>query len=306
MSRQVNRGVRSRDFILPAPIGGLNKRDALGAMAPNFAIEMDNYIPMDNKIALRSGYSLHYKLGEERTGVQTLASYSKPLNNRLIAVYGGKAYNVSSNANVYPYGVAFAESRCQTVEYKNRLFFMNGIDTPKVFYVDDEGIEHFEDWGFTSGNIQPARIIAGAVSHEYLWFVEKNTLKAWHTKEAGTIAGEVAAFDLAQVAKKGGQLIAIANWTVDGGLGLDDYTVFITSEGEILVYSGYNPNDANNWSLKGSYQMSKPIGYQCTMHYQGDIVIISEDGYIPMSKALSAANSGQSAIAFSEIGRAHV
>ena len=300
MLRQVNRGVRSRDFILPAPIGGLNKRDALGAMAPNFAIEMDNYIPMDNKIALRSGYSLHYKLGEERTGVQTLASYSKPLNNRLIAVYGGKAYNVSSSANVYPYEVAFAESRCQTVEYKNRLFFMNGIDTPKVFYVDDEGKEHFEDWGFTSENIQPARIIAGAVSHEYLWFVEKNTLKAWHTKEAGTIAGEVASFDLAQVAKKGGQLIAIANWTVDGGQGLDDYTVFITSEGEILVYSGYNPNDANNWSLKGSYQMSKPIGYQCTMHYQGDIVIISEDGYIPMSKALSAANSGQSAIAFSD------
>ena len=134
MLRQANRSARSRDVILPAPIGGLNKRDSLGAMSPQFAIEMDNYIPMDNKIALRSGYSLHYKLGEERTGVKTLASYSKPLENRLIAIHNGKAYNISSKANVYAYDVEFSESRCQTVEYKNRLFFMNGIDISRIWY----------------------------------------------------------------------------------------------------------------------------------------------------------------------------
>lgn len=300
MPKPVNRSAKSRDFILPAPIGGLNKRDSLGAMSPHYAIEMDNYIPLDSKIALRPGYNLHYKLGEPKTGVKTLVSYNKPLQNRLIALYAGKAYNVSSQANVSVYDVEFIESRCQTVEYRNYLFFMNGIDVPKVFYIDDEGVEHFTDWGFSGDNLQPARIIAGAVSHEYLWFVEKNSLKAWHTDQAGTISGTISAFDLSQVAKRGGELIAVANWTVDGGIGLDDYTVFLTSEGEVLVYAGYNPNDAGNWSLKGAYQMSRPMGYQCTMQYQGDIVIISEDGYIPLSKALAAANSGQSAIAFSD------
>lgn len=300
MLRNVNRGVKSRDFILPAPINGLNKRDSLGSMPPLFAIEMDNYIPLDNKIALRPGYSLYHNLGDGKTGVRTLASYNKPLENRFIAIYGGKAYNISSGANFTPYGVEFNDSNCQTVEYKNRLFFMNGIDVPKMFYVDDEGTDIFGDWSFSGENLQPNRIISGAVAHEYLWFVEKNTLKAWHTTEAGNIAGTLAAIDFSQVAKRGGQLVAVANWTVDGGMGIDDYTVFITSEGEVLVYSGYNPNDVDNWSLKGSYQMSRPIGYRCTMQYQGDIVIISEDGYIPMSKALAAGNIGQSAIAFSD------
>ena len=46
--------------------------------------------------------------------------------------------------------------------------------------------------------------------------------------------------------------------------------------------------------------MSRPIGYRCTMQYQGDIVIISEDGYIPMSKALSLDKANASQVSFSD------
>lgn len=305
MLKQVNRSVKSRDFILPAPIGGLNKRDSLSTMDSQYAIRMDNYIPVDNKIILRSGYSLYKNLSSSPTkkGVKTLTSYNKPNNNRMIGVYDGKAYNLTSPATFKEYEVSFTESYCKTVQYKDRLFFMNGIDTPKVFWVDEEEVEHFEDWGFISETLQASRIISGTVSKEFLWFVEKNTMKAWYAAEAGNIQGELKSFDLSQVSKFGGSLAAIANWTVDGGMGIDDYTVFISTEGEILVYSGYNPNDANNWSLKGSYKMSRPIGYKCCLPYQGDIIIISEDGYIPLSKALSFGNTGQSRIAFSDLIR---
>ena len=43
----LNRGVKSREITLPAPIKGLNKKDPLSAMEPLYAIEMDNYIPLD-------------------------------------------------------------------------------------------------------------------------------------------------------------------------------------------------------------------------------------------------------------------
>lgn len=39
------------------------------------------------------------------------------------------------------------------------------------------------------------------------------------------------------------------------------------------------------------------------MPYQGDVVVISEDGYIPLSKSLALNNSGQSTVAFSDIIR---
>lgn len=301
--RQVRRATVSKDYTLPSPIMGLNARDSISAMNPLYAITMDNYIPQESTVVLRNGYSQHAKLGENMIGVQTLAAYEKEGSKRLLAIYGGSAYNVTSRTEGIPnkYEVEFTASHCQTVYYKDRLFFMNGVDTPKVFYIDDSGQETFSDWGFSAETLVPAKIIAGAVSKEFLWFIEQGTLKAWYPTEAGAVQGQLNQFDLSQVAKKGGELLAIANWTIDGGQGIDDLTVFLTSEGEALVYTGYNPNDPNNWSLKGSYQMSRPIGYKCTMKYQGDIVIISEDGYVPLSKALALGATGQSTIAFSDV-----
>ena len=72
LNQQVNRGVRSRDIIVPAPILGLNKKDALSAMDAGYAITMDNYMPLDNKIVLRSGYTKYVTLGQK---VQTLVEY---------------------------------------------------------------------------------------------------------------------------------------------------------------------------------------------------------------------------------------
>ncbi len=297
MKRTVNRGVKSQDYILSAPILGLNARDSLSTMKPLFAKTMDNYIPLDNKIALRPGYTMHASIGAP---VRTLAAYRKPGDSALIAIAGGHAYNVSSSALVRQYDITFTDSYCQQVQYKNYLYLMNGSDKPRVYYIDADGVEHFEEWSFSGENLQSERIISGAVSKEFLWFIEKDTLKVWYASEAGNISGDLYSFDLSQVVKCGGYLVAVANWTVDGGQGIDDLTVFITSEGEALVYSGSNPNNADDWSLKGSYQLSKPIGYQCVLPYQGDIVIISQDGYIPMGKSLSLSNTGTSAVAFSD------
>jgi hypothetical protein len=43
--------------VLPPPIGGWNKRDALPLMDMKDAIQLDNWIPDTNSVHLRSGYS---------------------------------------------------------------------------------------------------------------------------------------------------------------------------------------------------------------------------------------------------------
>lgn len=298
---QVNRSVKSKEITLPAPIMGLNRKQPLSAMEPLYAITMDNYIPLDSKVELRPGYTEYANLGTGTGGVQTLAAYHLPNNDRFFAVYNNKIWNITSKGNPEnDMGITLTDSYCQTVQYKNYLYFMNGADTPKAFYIDNNNVEHIGDWGFTGTNLTASKIIAGAVSKEFLWFVEKESLTAWYTAQAGNISGTLNSFDLSQFAKWGGHLVAIANWTIDGGTGIDDYTAFITSEGEIFVYAGTNPNDAENWELKGTYKISKPIGYRAIMQYQGDIIIICQDGYFPMGKALAAANAGDSLVAYSD------
>jgi hypothetical protein len=130
--------------------------------------------------------------------------------------------------------------------------------------------------------------------------VERNSLKVWYPSTAGDVSGTLKSFDFSTVARFGGYLVAVANWTQDGGQGIDDLTVFITSEGEALVYSGSDISNADDWKLRGSYKISRPIGYDCLVPYQGDVVIISEDGYLPLSSALPLERANSSQIAFSD------
>ncbi len=298
MLKTISRTAKSINYTLPAPCGGLNVRDSLDVMPATDAIVMDNYIPRDTKVALRKGYSVYAKTD---TPFLTLAAYKKSQTTRLIGISEGQAYNLSSKKNVSLYdGVNFKNSRCQTVTYKDRLFFMNGVDTPKVFYIDENGNDIWEDWAFSAEGLNDQKIVSGAVSKQFLWFVEKGSMKVWYAEEAGNIAGTLFSFDLSQASRFGGHIVAICCWTLDGGSGLDDLTAFITSEGEVLVYSGINPNSADAWELKGSYKVSKPLGYRCALHYQGDVVLITEEGYLPLSKVLPLSQAGCSSIAFSD------
>lgn len=300
MAIQINRSVKSKDVTLPSPIMGLNRKDSLAAMNPLFAVTLDNYIPQDSYLELRPGYTKYCTVGTDDEFVKTLAPYHYPSYDHLFAVYDGKIWDISSPDTPTSLGVTLTDDYCQVVQYKNYLYFMNGKDQPLAFYVDSGGQDNIGAWGFSGTGLTDTKIISGAVSKEFLWFIEKGSLTVWYSAVAGSISGTLKPFDLSQIAKWGGHLVAVANWTIDGGIGIDDYTAFITSEGEVLVYYGANPDDASNWSLKGSYKISKPIGYRCTMQYQGDVVVICQDGYFPMGKALATANAGDSLVAFSD------
>ncbi len=296
--RPIQRTNKSVSYNLPAPLKGLNKRDSLADMDAGYAIEMDNYLPQDTKVALRNGY-VKYVATEH--SVPTLAVYNHGADSKMLAVCGHKFLNVSSAKNVYNISdMTFSEDYCCWAQYKNRLYFVNGIDIPKVYYIDDNGEEHLENWGFFGNNLPAASMVNVSVSKQRLWFVEKGSLKVWYPQTAGNISGELKCFDFAQVSRFGGYLVAVANWTQDGGQGIDDLTVFITSEGEVLVYSGSDISNSNDWKLRGSYKISRPIGYKATVSYQGDVVIITEDGYLPLSSALPLDKANSSQIAFSD------
>ena len=245
LRRMINRTNKSVSYTLPAPIKGLNVRDNLSDMESTYAIVMDNYIPMDTKVALRKGYARYITFGDK---VGTLAQYHFGQTSAFIAIVGTKAYNITSKSNVTEYpDVVFSDCVCRKQQYKNYLYFVNGLDVPKAYYVDDNEEEHFGDWGFTFEDEQSHYIVNVSVSKQRLWFVERGSMRVWYPSAAGNISGELQCFDLSGVARFGGHLVAVANWTQDGGQGIDDLTVFITSQGEALVYSGSDVNNPDDW-----------------------------------------------------------
>jgi len=131
-----------------------------------------------------------------------------------------------------------------------------------------------------------------------LFFVEKDSLSAWYLP-AAAIGGAASELDLGAIFKRGGFLTFGASWSLDSGAGLDDVAVFVTSNGEIAVYEGDDPSDANNWRLAGVYEISRPLNKHSFFKAGGDLAILTEDGIIPVSEALRKDRAALQAVAIS-------
>lgn len=292
MARAVRRLVqqaRANVASLPAPVGGWNARDSLANMAPTDAVQLENYFPGVSNVNLRGGYSKH------ATGlpddVETLMTYSGGTADKMFAVSDGKIYDVTSAGLVGAAAVSgLANSRWEytnvTTSGGNYLYAANGVDKPLLY--------NGSTWTAIDGTSSPAitGVTTTKLSHPTLfktrmWFIEKDTLKAWYLPTA-SVGGAAQMLDLSAVARLGGVLVSMASWTIDAGYGVDDNLVFVTDKGEVIVYRGTDPASASTWALIGVWIIGSPISGRCLLKYGGDLLILTLDGLIPMASALQS------------------
>jgi hypothetical protein len=120
-----------------------------------------------------------------------------------------------------------------------------------------------------------------------LFFVQKNSMTFWYLP-VQSIGGAALDFNLGAIARSGGYLQAMGTWTLDAGYGVDDLSAFVTSMGEVIVYKGTNPSDSNAWSEVGVWQMGQTFARRCFFKFAGDLLLLTQDGLVPMSAALQS------------------
>lgn len=98
------------------------------------------------------------------------------------------------------------------------------------------------------------------------------------------VGGAASVFPLGGVMKKGGSLLMGFSWSIESGDGLGDYCVFVSTEGEVAIYSGSDPGDADDFGLKGVYQIGKPLGKNAQIRSGADVLVATIDGLIPISQ----------------------
>jgi hypothetical protein len=103
-----------------------------------------------------------------------------------------------------------------------------------------------------------------------------------------SIAGAAVALDMTSLVQRGGYLMAGMTWTLDAGYGVDDYLAFITSNGEMVVWRLTDPTTPTGISMIGLWQIGAPIGRRCWTKFGGDLLIITQDGVVPMSGSLQS------------------
>lgn len=139
--------------------------------------------------------------------------------------------------------------------------------------------------------INPDLFVYLMVWKRRVWFIEKESSRAWYLP-VEQITGTATQFDFGPHFRHGGRLVALVNWTLDGGEGIDDYLVAVSSEGDIVIFKGYDPDsadtDPNAFQLHGIWYVGAlPLGYRTVDPYGGDVYILSLQGVTALSELVS-------------------
>lgn len=274
---------------LPAPVGGWNARDSLTSMGPTDAVTLTNWYPDTTEVIIRKGYS-NYATGLPGQ-VETLMVYTGGATTKMFGISNGAVYDVTSAGAVGGSVVSgLANSRFQYINVAtsggNYLYMANGSDTPYLYdgssWVAITGISTPAITGVTTTTLNNPCVFKNRV-----WFIQANTLKAWYLP-VQSVGGAAETLDMSAYCQLGGALQAVATWTIDSGTGVDDYLVFVTSKGEVIVWQGTDASSPTTWSLKGIWRVGTPVGSRCLYKYQGDLLYICKDGVLPLSAALQS------------------
>jgi hypothetical protein len=135
--------------------------------------------------------------------------------------------------------------------------------------------------------VNSANLIHVNLFKNRLFYTQKDSLKVWYLP-VNAIGGAAEQLDFGGIARNGGYIQAMATWTLDAGQGADDYAVFITNMGEVIVYNGTDPADAATWALKGVWQLGYVYNRRCFFKWSGDVLLLTQDGLVPLASALQS------------------
>lgn len=355
---------------VPAPVGGVNARDALAEMPPTDAIVMDNWFPNPSYVAVRNGCQA-WATGLPGN-VETVMAYNGFTTRKIFSASVAGFYDTTAQGAVSAAVVSgLSNARWQHAMFNagggNVLLAVNGADGPRRYDGGTQGgitstntlvagtgytaagtyttvpltggtgsnakativvagggvtsvtittlgsgyvpgdtlsasnanlggagsgfsikVETVGGWSITTisgSGLTPSNLITVTVFKQRVWYIENNSMNVWYASVLG-YQGALTLMPLGQLFKMGGYLMQMATWTIDNVSGMDDYAAFITSEGEVAIYQGYDPAQLSTWSLIGVFRIGRPIGRRCISRLASDVLVICADGLTPLSTAM--------------------
>lgn len=282
--------------IVPAPNGGMNALDMLAALPPTDSIYQYNLVPSQYGARVRTGTSSWATNIGGGAAVNSVIPYNGSVssNDKLFAVGPAGIYDISSEGANNPAalvtfgtqtGLAGVGGYCAMSTLGGH--FEAYCDEVNGYYLYTEGTGWAQVTGGQVTGIAPSTLVWPCVYANRLWFVQQGTSFAWFLP-TGAVIGAASQFNFGTVFRKGGYLVALYTWTLDGGNGINDYLVAISSSGDVAIFQGTDPTVATSFSLVGVWYIGPPpAGRRIAGAFGGDLYVLSSYGLLPLSKLIT-------------------
>jgi hypothetical protein len=279
-----NRLPTSKAGFIPSPTRGWYVGANLSEAPKGTAYILDNAFPQQDYVRMRGG-SLAYATGMPNAAVNSLIPYISGNSSKFFAGCNGGIYDVTGSGAVGAAAVSGLNSTAylEYMQFTNSggtwLMVVNGVDAAQL-YNGSAWVTAPAITGLTGGNLAFVWPFKNRI-----YGVQAASLTYWYLG-VNSIGGAATSVDMSGIFKYGGYLLCGTSWSISSSSGLYEVLALITSEGEIAIYDGLNPADTA-WTLKGLYKISKPLGRRSILKAGGDIAVMTEDGIIPMSSAMT-------------------
>jgi len=287
---------------LPAPTDGINTLVPPTELGPREASNLIDVTCLTNGIAQRPALGYHIT-SNFANPVYALHQYAAVGGtNTLWATTDTGVFDVTSSGAAP--GVTIALTNGKTIGAvlstgaQNYLTLVNGTDS----MVQYDGATWAAVATVGGGAINTNTFSYVETYRQRLYFVVENTTRLVYLTANSPTAGGTT-YDTAAIFRRGGYILALATWTIDGGTGPDDHLCVLTSQGEIAVFVG---NDPATWTYKGTYFVGLPVGKRPMIKMGGDMLYLGENGIYPLSKALLVATIDRSAAVTAKINNLFV
>ena len=252
-----------------------------------------NYVIKQNLLESRKGY-FNVPLYDTNDDVIEFAEPIKTIipieeYNMIIVATDGEIYVFEKASNKYTqvaYKSGYSTSEWRWTYANHQIIMVNGEDNAQQIFVTDYGLVTqtvtIQDWNVSGSGLSGiifdwvatlnAQICAGFGTDMSVWYLP-----------VGYVQGTLKEFDISATSgtfKKGGHIVAAFNIARDSGMNLNAYIGFLTNQGEAIVYSGNDLDDPTNVAFHGTYQTGYPLGKTPFINWSGDLIIMTQKGFI--------------------------
>lgn len=301
---------------LAAPTRGISQSENDAFMTAGGAVVQDNWLPTLRGVKLRGGTALHCDLhaghGWDVSKWNVSAwdanpvitpSDRRPVISMFEYINGASVHRMFAGQPTMLYDVSLpaaalvksgqTDGNYSTTQMANasgeHLIAVNDSGDPPLHYdgITWETFNTGQLTGPAGSGVETGLGLTQVWTYQgRMFFIQGGTLNAYYLN-VGEYKGALSQIPLGGSAAKGGALLFGATWSLDTGSGTDDKCVFVTTEGELLVFSGVNPGDPTGWAQQGRYAIGRPMGKNAHLLIGGDLLIATVDGIVPVSQAIN-------------------